>query len=269
MCMVPPPMWSGPAVMRTDGCQGPVPVAVDAVFGELSFDPATCNCTCGPSEGLSCVATVGAYNISDDCTAAYVGSTELPDGDCSMVETMNSQPIFSLEIESTTAEGVGTCTPSYDTLDPEEPTWGVSYELCGEPFVACGDGVCMPDFDTVPGEGICIWRSGAYDCPSEYPNKTVAFRSFEDTRSCSDECSCAPPANPECVGEVSVYDGGCNGDEIGAQSVGNPPTCINNANVQTANAFYDAQLTNDACQPEGGESLGTVSEVDRVTVCCG
>lgn len=255
--------WSAPFahVAASQGCQGQFPTQVGVLRNSLSVPSSTCDCTCGTPTG-SCDPDVGVEGFSDSqsCTSS-VGGGDIHPPTCFNLGTL-SRKIIAPSIESSCASG--TVTPYLST-----PTWGLNHVACapvaGLPCADSGDS-CVPQPASPFSSEICVMRSGSVACPSGFPNRTVYYEDYNDTRSCPSSCTCTKSGG-YCSVPITGYSGsGCTGSN---QSINvTTELCLTNALYDSFHAGTPTVGSYGTCQATDPSVTGSASASDPITVCC-
>jgi len=151
------------------------------------------------------------------------------------------------------------------------PTWQTFARACAAP--SSGDGcnnetTCLPEPETPYRDTLCVSQPGDVACPAAYPEKRTFFDTvYVDTRDCSD-CACGAPEGGACNPTIAFYSdaGTCTQlvAHIDAQSCKDVP---GNPTIHGRESL-SASITPGACEPDGGEAIGSVTAQNPVTFCC-
>ena len=222
--------WDGPNLLWTgDEADAPrcsdfpgTPHETYSGHGELDA-PTHCDaCACAPPTGsceLPATLTASAASCAGDgpvvahtpfnpppkwdgtCTSANA----IPPGKlCGGVPCVQSVTIGPLTLEQSE------CVPIQPPNVQSPPTWKKFARACtktvSQSTCAAGDGVCAPP---APGPQFkqCISHVGDMDlsqCPLGYPERSVFYDYFIDSRSCP-ACACDAPSGSTCTGSVSIF----------------------------------------------------------------
>jgi hypothetical protein len=108
----------------------------------------------------------------------------------------------------------------------------------------------------------CIYQGGTGAiCPAGYPDQSIYYDAFQDTRACS-TCTCGTPTGT-CGGTVSVSsDAACNSEQ--QMNVG---TCLIAPDAVRAR-YTSTGPTNVGCAPSTSNLSGSVAALNPVTFCC-
>ncbi len=224
-----PAGWDGPYLLWTgDEADAPhcsdLPGAPDEVYsghGELNA-PTHCDaCACAPptgSCGLPTTLTASAANCAGDgpgvthtpfdpppkwddtCTSANAIPPGKLCGGVPCVQSVTIAPLMLKENE---------CVPIQPPNIQPPPTWNKFARACaGLAPVPCSthNEVCV---SPAPGPEFkqCIFilgDSGYAECPHEYPERRVFYKSFTDNRTCP-ACTCGSPKGSTCTGSIEFF----------------------------------------------------------------
>ncbi len=246
----PPAGWSDAQALTTTTREDERPACVSPLvyFGDPPRDPAQCSaCTCGAVTGASCapptVTCWDTYNCtgpSTDRTSKLAASGEAcvinsVEGSCRLVGSPLATP--------------GACAPSKVVKNAPTSTWRTKHSVC----------------PSRPGDTReCTYRSGDLACPANWPDRIVAYGSFDDRRACS-PCTCDAAQGATCTGGTYIFAAGfCLGV---AEVLSTRCTEVEDySHHRMAPAMVDA--TKASCKPAGGEPVGEWVGTDPVTICC-
>jgi hypothetical protein len=277
--------WSGPAVRVTGddpdnlpACQGNYPDETAVGGAGLTAPAASCTeCLCGAPADVDCVPPE-VYLFSDpnnDCWGDPDLTFQLLGHDQCKVFGMFAAGDESANSEAVLPEpGTGACDAQggEPTVAPAE--WSEQVRVCGggTGSEACGAGTCVPAPISPFAQGICIWRDGERDCPSEdYPARSVVYGSLDDQRGCS-PCTCDDPTGAECEAFIELhYNESCQ-NLIGI--IEDPGvSCFDMSNngasyAPRAGKLIVSDVTGGSCDPGGGDPVGEAVPSDALTICC-
>ncbi len=280
-----PDGWVGPHAQSATpgnagdtGCGGGFPNSVADGVTSVSGAAAICSCSCGPPSGGECEdpltisiydqdTATGCNNLTQTITTAQTPYTD-SDGDSGIYVVIDTPDV----------EAAPTCAPAASESVPAIE-YGDPVELCGGVFGAgeCGaDEVCVPELSASFVSSYCVYSDGDVPCPvgSEYSQRTVYFTDEVDSRECS-SCSCGAAQGVGCSGSVEFnlfYSGsGFNEDEVEPAN-GTCRSVIPNGTATSSVVYGIEYDPNDpfssGCSANGGNPVGSVSEVGAFTVCC-
>jgi hypothetical protein len=268
-----PAGWTGPAALflgaagdTLPACPAAFPaLAVDAHAGVAPVAPAECSCSCDAPHGGSCHGLLGIDSCFDaTCGACQPASQPVEAGTCIQVIQGN---VLWKYVETVQPDTLGAdCAPLLDAPTPPPPVWSSIARVCGlDTAATCAGGRCAPEPPAPFGASVCIHQPGDLECPSAYPQKTLLFDGFEDTRACS-PCACGAVVNMTCSGTVTAHSGpGC-GSSQGSWPV---PGCIPFLPTpSTTHLYVSLSPTGGSCNPSGGTPIGEVVALGPTTVCC-
>jgi hypothetical protein len=154
------------------------------------------------------------------------------------------------------------CNENYTNI-PATAGWDNQRFECGGATEggSCEDGTCFPDI----GDPLCIWQEGGHDCPAPFGDRTLFYRDFDDTRTCSD-CSCSPTGQA-CTIEVEICSVGFY--DLTLQS-GEDCEDLNSSDGDGVSLLLSSVDSSGSCPTDVGAGVlsGAVVETDPVTVCC-
>jgi hypothetical protein len=237
-----PDGWQGPIAMGNGGgsCPAEYPTLAADLNAGFQEGGATCSCSCSP-DGTSC--HLQSETTGDDFAPVAPCSHAPTDDDC------------------LAAVAIAPCT-AHPFKQIQNDSWSSTKLACGGPSAtsACAGGACYSNPSTF-GD-LCIASSGDVPCPDGFPNRTLYFESFTDTRDCS-ACTCTSQG------------AGCQIDlEICGQSIysvtlhENDEKCLNSSDGETVSLISNAVTAQATCQSAGGELTGSASATNPITVCC-
>ncbi|MFS8065249.1 MAG: hypothetical protein ACMG6S_02635 [Byssovorax sp.] len=288
--------WIGPQLvwMGDEAAAPPCPANARLERVELrrpaleKICPTTCSCTpptgsCAlpatvTASSLSCYAP-GAVHASFDPPASWTGTctpaNAIPLGQlCGGVPCVQSVTIAPLVM---TESG---CQP-IEQPTPPQPARSTFARVCSAPpFPRCDDDyVCVP---AAPGPDFrqCIRRQGdptQLNCPSTYPDRSVFYDEFVDTRYCAPPCTCGAPGTQEeekstCRGSMGLFsDPGCSAPLIGPilsiDAVDSKCYDVPLGSALESKSASEPKYRPGACPVTGGE-LGKIAAGLTYVICC-
>jgi hypothetical protein len=279
----PPPEWSLPVLLWS----GPELEAPACPAGILQYeghadpiDPPKCPvCSCEPPTGECELPT---YLIASTQTCAGDGPGPILydfsgfDLDPTICNTDNPVPAI-LGTRSLTVGPVGMtetgCKP-VATLPPRSGAtrWKTFARACNFGVSACSipGVICVPTAEPPPGFSQCIHQSGQHECPSDYPDRRVFYNEISDSRHCS-ECTCGVPKGGVCTAPLRMYqDASCMMVVTGG-SYSLTETCCDipaGTDLLSKKVWTAPIYEPGACEPIGGEPIGSVDLNGPSTFCC-
>ncbi|APR80641.1 Hypothetical protein A7982_05988 [Minicystis rosea] len=246
-------------------------------------------CQCQPPVG-SCGLPTALTASSTTCAGTDPGAVHTPfnppvdwDGGCTDTDGIPPNQacgggpcVRSLTIGPLSLTEVG-CTPEQTPIPKNDSSsWSHFARSCiGASPGSCGDSAlgCVPA--APPGFRVCVFHDGDKDCGdpwlAPYTDKHLFYDGLLDTRSCS-PCACDPPLGSVCTASISVYpDGACAGPSTNTNLVDSSQSiCIDTlAGVGLmSKSASNVTYAPGACQPSGGDPIGTVEPMGPVTFCC-
>ena len=263
-CVTPPGGgWSEPFahVAASQGCQGPFATELGILRNNLSVPASSCDCSCGSPTG-SCSSTIDVETHTDSQSCnSFDGGGTFTAPDCRNVGSY-SRNILAPEI-------VATCASGSVASNLSTPTWGVDRVACGAAAgLPCADAAdsCVPQPQSPFSNDICVMRSGNVSCPSGFPNRTLYYEDYDETRSCPSSCTCTQSGG-YCEILVTGYEGS---NCIGADqsTTVTHDRCIPYAQFDSYKVETPTVGSNGFCTPTNPSVSGSASESDPVTVCC-
>ncbi len=266
-----PSNWSGPVVLASGastppacGSDYPTQTTTGVLADNLSADPATCGCTCNnPVVAICATATLAGYS-GGSCSGGAGGIIkELPKNSLC---TAAAVPAVT-KVIATGNFISGSCVPQ-PTEQVPAVTWGMQARACGDPSTAgaCAGGeICVPPAPAATQS--CVFRAGDRACPVGYPNKTVFYDGFDDTRGCT-ACTCGTATgNCDGTGTVSLHNKNDCTDSIQTITLG---SCDPLGTTTSYAKYNDGPATNVTCPPApgAGTPTGAATPKDPVTFCC-
>lgn len=257
-------LWEGEGDAPSCNAAGYYPVGQGSLPTRL-LEPAeesVCpECSCTPVADAGCNGASVAYYASEDCSGAAV--TVTASDSCSEVTVATA----ALSARLTAPPATGACVPVETGAGTSPPVALAAARSCGEPALGalgCSDDALCLARPLLPFlSSVCIFREGALDCPTEFPDRRETFfRLNSDGRTCR-PCRCGVPT---CVGAVSdaTDDAGCsNSTRL------SPGDCTSLAGDEDESRFvqYDAGA-GATCQPGLTGPVGEYTLEDPITFCC-
>jgi hypothetical protein len=261
VCIPPVPAdWSGPVTLlegdeTAAGCTG---ATVDT-GSKLVIVPPECSCSCG----LACSGIeFSFYQSQASCSNPSTGTLTLTTNCTQAAGWGTPSSWWKAQVSK-----LPSCPPKLTKAIPPLPT-GPALLVCDSitTSTACGDGLCVDNPST--SSRVCVHRSGAAQCPIDYPIRvglTHSTADVIDSRSC-DSCTCGPPGAQNCQGLIKVfYNSTCSGttpyDSVASGA------CSGGWWVDSQG--MKAEITGPSCQPMGGTPTGAVELAPTGrTVCC-
>ena len=288
-----PPSWDGPLlVWMGDEANAPPCPALTVNEGFTvrrppAGQPCATDCTCAPPTG-SCAEPATLIAAAASCNDDGPGITHTSffpppgwDGTCTAVNAISPGKdcggvpcVQSVAIGPLTVNEIG-CLP-IETPSVQPPPWGTFAHACFPPlFTRCAaNGVCAP---SAPGPEFkqCIVQEGnpaVLHCPPIYPNKSVFYQNFVDTRFCT-PCTCGTSETSTCVGSIGLFsDAACGaplvGPIISVDATG--PACVDIKPAGSALGSKSASVptyTPGKCPVTGGLK-GEISADLTWVICC-
>jgi hypothetical protein len=258
--------WTGPIALADSatGCSGAFPDEAATLFEGLDAGTASCDCTCIATAVCSTQMNVVGFS-GVDCVG--------PQGQQSISELVCYNSIsdsHSVTLgAATTSCGAGTVTENIPA-----PMWSQSVSACDG--FAPGDGACDPGETCMPTPGagfeagLCYSQVGDHRCPADFPNKTLFYTTFSDTRECASTCSCLG-SGASCSVSVTGYAMSSCVSPQGAKTVfSGGETCVATDTNAVRSILPGAVVVQDdgTCTPGALNPTGTVTEEGATTVCC-
>lgn len=260
-CAPVPTGWDGPLYVyraatgsTPPACPNADAAALDAFIG-LKVDTASCGCTCSGTS--QCAASLDVTLSETGCGSGACSTKTIAAGNCVQLDQG-----CSAWATVSAAPTPGPCTPNPSPSLPT-PTWSEVVKACkAKESSKCAAGTCVEAPPTPFGASVCIGTLGNQACDAPYPNKTVAYKTYQDTRAC-EACTCAAKK----CGQVSILPNGC-GSSV-SKGI-EPGTCgagyAVGGGVSTVWARYAA--AGGGCSPSKPSVTGTVVEAGEYTLCC-
>lgn len=253
-----PADWLGPTVYAENPPICPPGAQVGKALHDQLDVPATgCECSC---EAAKPPCTVKFYG-GDGAGTCSAGGGVLVNAPLNTCVSMGSAMAFQVQVNATPpscAEKVGPIPP---------PKWKVDGTICERPLETCGDrGVCMP-----PGATVCVYRSGAFECPAgtAYTQKKIRYASFSSSRACM-PCGCGPPTGASCKWNA-VYSrdqNDCLGTTLTVTET-TSPNCQSRSGTTASGKLASVSAVAATCLPLApGAVVGSASAAEPTTLCC-
>jgi hypothetical protein len=291
-----PAGWNPPTLLwiGSESQAPPCPMAASQLGYEGHADlnaPNVCGeCRCDkPTGACGLPATLTAN--STVCPGSDPGAEHTPfdppggwDGTCTTNEAIPADPLCatpacaqSITIAPLTMNEAG-CAPSQlsGPANPP-PSWDTFARMCEwEPHGVCATSGerCAPPVP--PGFHVCVFQSGDNECADAafgpYQERHVFYKGFHDTRSCS-PCTCGSPSGGMCSASVSIFsDNACTSTPPldTATVTSSAPIChdVPAGSALSRKSASPAIYTPGACEPTGGQPMGSVEPVGTATLCC-
>ncbi|TKD09148.1 hypothetical protein [Polyangium fumosum] len=261
-------------------------------FMHIDAPPATCQCTCPPSEG-TCTELPETIEIRAG-TCAENGAPALPfggpvgwDGSCTSANALPAgadcggepcaQSVWSSPLPGPTSEAcpVTTVPAAVATAPATWLTEGIACEAkelegaCDPSTYRCARDLPLPWL-------LCVSRSGEHQCPGNYKYARFVMYGEEplDERGCR-ACECGgEPEGSACLATLRLYSDATCGDEadkVGVSSFGDQ--CVNvhpPGRALGSKAITNLAYTPGTCSATGGEPTGNARGApgEAVTFCC-
>jgi hypothetical protein len=273
-CLPPAPEgWSGPSAVY-DGPSANKPAECVGAYSDKQIEthvgmtagPATCSCGTATVSGRGCNATIGTYP-QNGCAGLGLSEGTVSTSAC---KSTTNGTMATYRVENVTLVA-GTCNYPNATRTLPDPTFDKVEVACGlaqaSACVGRADCVATPT-PTQPYERVCIHQAGDVPCPNEdYGQRFVAYKSIDDTRSCS-ACPTTTPTGGAC--------GTSWGNRASTTQCTNfpPPsdktagTCYSYPGIGTVVDIGAMAPSAGTCTPTGGQPSGAASSADPVTYCC-
>jgi len=265
-----PSGWTGPIALfagdesKAPVCDGDYSVVAYKGQGDLTSPTPTCGqCTCTPTGGSSCGASVS--NAGTGCGDPVCGGFNLPAGACVSVASSGTSCVGSTVAYNTAGPSgspIG-CSASGGALTAPPATFGSVALGCASslPSTGCASGEsCGPAPPGPFNVGLCISQSGDVPCPGAYVYSVahVFYGGSTDARACS-ACQCTAPT---CDGIVDFFSSGSCTGVTGSSGLG--AFCYIPGTSGSA-MFVPSSTT---CMASGGAASGTVTGTTPTTFCC-
>jgi len=264
--------WSDVFSRRTIGgaCSSPYASERDELYEGLDPGEATCACSCGGSPSGNCGTQVAMHNYNGSCGTGGVSGGALHVGDGCFHQGAYDYWTMIVPGPTSLSCADGSVTPSIDT-----PTWDGGLKVCDPtdaPEETCptpGD-LCMPTPVAPQMAGVlCVSAAGNQTCPAGFPQKSIRYEAYDDTRSCPNSCGC-DEEDSECVASYTEYQGVTCGSQGPTRSLGSDAgeSCVIDAGHD---AIILNSITFDAgtCAPGGTVNpTGNATPTGQTTVCC-
>lgn len=302
-----PEGWTGPVALQAVGlnevpdCGGDYDdLQLDQALGGLTGDDFECGCECSVGNvacegsarvrvavptavqpGPPCVEFSGAGGVSGSLVTTTV-TAGTPQTYGPGVLDYSGAEEHGVEVDMVDVGVGGACTATASET-PTSAAWTERTIACGSSDVggACGDAeVCIPRPLEPYDSDICIWADGDLECPEAYPDRTLRYGDYDDTRDCS-ACSCGGPdadcsdpsvrvskEHPTGACETNVFfdapNGGC---EFFTPQFDFCASADHFSEIALLPG--DLEIDLDApCPAQGGNAVGNLTPTDPVTLCC-
>jgi hypothetical protein len=245
----------------------------------LSAQPASCGCTCNPTQAPCPATVVEFYASSSICGtvgAAPCASVTLTPGVCTTVDALQTCLAGVAGVVMTipaSSPSQGSCTPIPNMLVPSY-AWATGMRACSPSVVAqpadCPTGnLCLPAPAAPFTASLCVEQAGDTACPSADPStgysvKHLYYGGVDDQRGCS-ACSCPAASGPSCAVTLNQYgstDGGCSGMPV-SYGAGRCLPVQQPADLQVAPTASIASCAASMTTP-----TGSATPTKPTTFCC-
>ena len=274
-----PSSWFGPYALvehPVDGSEPSCPPSFPdlltiEVYDDLIAPPAECECSCGEPVGASCDGGLlevswttfeSGFPLTQPC-AWPANDTATLDETGTYVAAVPGPRGWLAEILEAPEVDAGGCAALTEENVPEAQ-FATRVALCaGEPSEADCEGSeaeCWPAPEVPATESLCVYRLGDHECPDAYPQRRVAYESFDDTRACND-CSCGS-AEGTCEAQVLLFDG-----PVVVADLPVDGSCTSTTSDVSA-VVYAQEPAVAACEPSEPEPVGAAEGSSPVTICC-
>ncbi len=267
-----PADWEGPIVVLSGPgadpptCAAPWSDQLLEAGTDVVAPPATCDCACDPPEGGTCGDVTVKRFGNNSCVMLPTESFTIPPGACDDNGGAGF-PAGSKWLATVSEYMGGSCTPqATEQVDP--PTWQTAYAGCvAQPAEGmCADGThCHPPLP--PDAVACIYREGNVPCPvdMDYTDRTVVYRSIDDTRGCA-PCTCGDPEGA-CSATVRFALGNCVGGILLLAHAADG-TCFDGPSMPADKISISTAEPQATCTPSPPLAEGEATAADPVTLCC-
>jgi len=303
-----PADWTGyyalfDGVGSDPGCPMTFPsTTLPAYQADLTVPPAQCTCSCGPAQGQTCAALDTIKIVTQDapCGQAAVckgTSLNVPagwDGSCygtnfyaggkltcgpgtDMTCSTNTGNPCNVAVSATALEATGgSCMASAVQVMKPDLVWGRFGRACGSDSMTAGKGCnigqsCVAKPQPPFVSGVCIYKQGDTACPAgAFKQKHLFYEGANDTRDCTNDCSCGSPSGGTCPTTISIYSdsGGVCNSAVATFPAGTCANVANNPTLGTRKATPPGAPTGGTCTASGGQPTGTATPDVPVTFCC-
>lgn len=237
-----PDGWQGPIAVGAGGgsCPAEYPTGAGDLNAGFQEGAGDCSCSCSP-DGTSC-------HLESEST----GDTFSPVTSCAHAPASD---------DCLLAVAVASCT-THPFKQIQNDTWSTTKLTCGgaTSTSACAGGSCFSNPDTF-GD-ICIASTGDVLCPDGFPNRTLYFESYSDTRDCA-LCTCSSQG-AGCQIDLNI----CGNSFYDVTLHEDDEKCLNPGDSETVTLTSNAVTAQATCQSAGGELTGSASAINPITVCC-
>lgn len=291
--------WRGPVLLwkGLEADAPPCPASADyqAYIGYADLDaPTTCGaCKCNAPIGscaLPATMTAAAGSCPGNGPGVVHTSFDPPtkwDGSCTAA---NSVPAGKLCggapcVQSVTMAPLmmtqGGCVPIEPVNVQAPPAWKTFARACGSDVypMRCGpEGALCAPRASGPEFRTCVFDKGnplKVICPSAYPDRSVFYHGFVDTRMC-DPCTCGSPEGSTCTGSIGLFSDTACGSPLGLPTFpvdATGPACFD---IKPAGPALGSKTASDpiftpgTCTASGGEPTGEVAVDPELAMifCC-
>ena len=253
----------GPAFDPVDACPATDPDQVDLVYNDLAIPGGECGCEC--QSDYDC-GTVPISNppFTADCDFGVPLPPPFPVDTCIGIVAGTYDPTTGIMIAW--QDWVDNLEQPCSVAVPAPPVtpaqWTTAGSVCDDgEDLRCGQGHCL----TESGGPICVYTEGDRPCPDgEYSDRSVHYRTIEDTRACND-CNCQPfPGEALCA--MEFFDDQVCGALFEFSTSDDGFACYD---LTTFPAGFSLNLAQaDVCYADDPGMSGEAQAVDPVTFCC-
>jgi hypothetical protein len=264
-CLDAPSGWTGPEVVSVGSTvpgSCPAPFATKSLeqsSGAVQSQAVTCSaCACG---NVACGNAVDVEHYGFGCPPGGGNATSFE----SIAKDTCTTAVIGVAVTTSVVDPTCSVASGGAVLSRPTPTWSETTLGCSlsNGYAAAGCSVsqrCVPKTpEGFSADVWCIHRSGDQVCPTGYPNKSLAYGSYQDNRECS-SCSCS--ATGSCGRLVRYTETDCSGPTGTASA---PWACTN----VSPSGFQSFKWSpNFMCNGSGGVASGDVVEAEPTTLCC-
>ncbi len=264
--------WEGPFALadRATGCEGAFPDEAASLFAGIQAGSPSCGCGCGSATTVCPTSIIRSDRSNFDCSGPDIAGGRGDLDEC----YGTSKPLgFGSVVRfggPATSCGEGTVTSSIPV-----PTWSESISLCYG--FTRGTGACDPGQTCVPIpepgllDGLCYRQAGDQTCPTGFPNKTIYYVGFSDTRECAESCVCQPSGG-RCELTIRKFKNpGCllTWEHTNPTRLSSGEYCLTDkTDLDSWLAESIEKLDDGSCSPTAVELSGGVTGLGATTVCC-
>lgn len=271
----PPAEWSDPFLIAADpkpeealeAC--PADAEPGVVYPPLDAAPpltcSECDCEPPPAEGPCGPVIVDTHTDLMACND--LPGTEVAAGILCHTTTSTIETAFQWAPKQPSS--VFSCVGAGPTTVVDAPV--PQYRTCTDVVAGdCAAGVCArePGIELAPTW--CIQREGDHLCPEEsvYSMRTRRFLDFKESRGCTD-CTCGGFSAAACAGTLRGFtDSTCSGQGISITPNACGMETITPIGGDVIGLLSIPEVVGGVCDYTGGESVGSLTAEDPVTICC-